>query len=239
MIDTEEGLKEYYEQLAEMTDYADLGEANYWLERRRTEIIMDLLALRSATSVLDIGCGEGLQLEWFQKSFPALRLTGIDVSERRIERAKQRVPSANLIVRSGTGPGLGFAAGSFDRAFCSEVLEHLPQPEQVLANAYDVLRPGGLLVVSVPYAQKLVRVICMHCGKITTDAHVNSFDEAKIAGMLREAGFAVLSARGYKMVVFPLVRGRLPYVWWKRLQKPFGWYFRGMRPYYLIALARK
>ena len=92
IIDTEEGLKEYYEREAELVDYTNLDERNYQLERRRTEIIMDLLELENATSLLDIGCGEGLQLEWVHKEFPYLNLAGIDISERRIERAKDRVP---------------------------------------------------------------------------------------------------------------------------------------------------
>jgi SAM-dependent methyltransferase len=116
------------------------------------------------------------------------------------------------------------------------VLEHLPQPQRVLINAYEVLKPGGLFVVSVPYAQKLVWVICMHCGKLTSDGHINSFDEVKITGMLQDAGFAVMSARGYKMIWFPFVEKKLPYLWWKHLQKPLDRYYR---PYYLIALARK
>ena len=200
---------------------------------------MDLLELENATSLLDIGCGEGLQLEWVHKKFPYLNLTGIDISERRIERAKDRVPSANVIARSATGEGFGFGRGSFDRAICSEVLEHLPQPEKVLINAYEVLKPGGLLVVSVPYAQKLVWVICMHCGKLTTDAHINSFDEVKITSMLEDTGFTVISARGYTMIWFPFVEKKLPYLWWKTLQKLFRWYCRRVRPYYLIALAKK
>jgi len=69
---------------------------------------MDLLELENATSLLDMGCGEGLQLEWVRKKFPYLNLTGIDISERRIERAKDRVPSANVIARSATGEGFGF-----------------------------------------------------------------------------------------------------------------------------------
>ena len=239
IIDTEEGLKEYYEREADLVDYRNLDERNYQLERRRTEIIMDLLELENATSLLDIGCGEGLQLEWVRKKFPYLNLAGIDISERRIERAKDRVHSANDIARSATGEGFGFGRGSFDRAICSEVLEHLPQPEKVLINAYEVLKPGGLLVVSVPYAQKLVWVICMHCGKLTSDGHINSFDEAKMTSMLQDVGFTVISARGYKMIWFPFVEKKLPYLWWKNLQKLFGWYYRKVRPYYLIALARK
>ena len=236
IIDTEEGLKEYYEREADLVGYAKLDERSYQLELRRTEIIMDLLGLHSATSLLDIGCGEGLQLESVHRKFPHVGLSGMDVSEKRIERARERVPSANLVARSATGEGLGFGRGNFDRAICSEVLEHLPRPEKALTNAYEALRPSGLLAVSVPYAQKLVRVICMHCGKLTSDGHINSFDEGKMTSMLQNVGFTVISARGYKMIWLPFVERKLPYAWWRHLERPLGWHYR---PYSLIALARK
>jgi ubiquinone/menaquinone biosynthesis C-methylase UbiE len=222
-----------------LRDYRNLNERNYQRERRRTEIIMDLLDLKNATNLLDIGCGEGLQLEWIHKRYSHINLSGIDISEKRVERARERIPAANVIARSATVEGFGFETGSFDRAICSEVLEHLPQPEKVLINAYEVLKPGGLLVVSVPYVQKLVWVICMHCGKLTSDGHINSFDEAKITSILKDVGFKVISAQGYRMIWFPFVEKRLPYLWWKSLQKLFGSYLRRVRPYYLIALARK
>jgi len=239
IIDTEKGMKEYYELEAGLVDYGNLDEYNAQLERRRTESIVALLNLDNNMSLLDIGCGEGLQLEYIRKKYSYIRLSGIDISETMVGRAKVRVPSANLIARSATGEGLGFERGSFDRIICSEVLEHLPHPEKVLANAYEVLKPGGLLVVSVPYAQKLVQVICMHCGKLTLDGHINSFGEARITNMLEDAVFTVISAQGYRMIWFPFIEKRLPYLWWINLQKLFGWYYGKVKPYYLIALARK
>lgn len=238
IIDTEEGLKEYYERDAELADYTNLDEMNYQLERRRTEVIMHLLDLENATSLIDIGCGEGLQLLYFHNKFPHINLTGIDISEKRIERAKKKVPSANIRVTSATREGLGFDGKIFDRAICSEVLEHVPQPQKVLINTYKVLKSGGLFVVSVPYREKIRWFQCMNCGKLTTTGHINSFDEVKISSMLKDAGFTVISALGYKMVLLSYGK-RLPYLWWKNLQKLFCWHYKKVKPYYLIALGRK
>src|SRR5262249_17511055 len=45
---------------------------------------------------------------------------------------------------------LPFAAGTFDGAFCSQVMEHVEQPAALLAEAFRVLRPGGQLLLSAP-----------------------------------------------------------------------------------------
>lgn len=57
--------------------------------------------------------------------------------------------------------------------------------------------------------------------------------------MLEDAGFKVISALGYKMIYFPFVERKLPYSMWKNLQKLFGSHYKKVKPYYLIALARK
>jgi len=238
MIDTEKGLKEYSERETETADYRKLSGKNYQLERRRTEIITNLLDLKNAKSVLDIGCGEGLQLEYIHKRFPHLNLTGIDISEKRIERARGRVPSANLLVMSATAENLGFANESFDRALCSETLEHLPHPRKVLVNAHKVLKPFSLFVVSTPYKEKLVWNRCIHCGNLTTNGHINSFDEKKISSMLIEANFSVISADGY-IVGLLLAGKKLPHRWWRSMQKMLYLHYRKVKPYYLLAIARK
>jgi ubiquinone/menaquinone biosynthesis C-methylase UbiE len=133
-----------------------------------------------------------------------------------IERARKRVPSANLVARSATGEGLGLERESFDRVICSEVLEHVPMPEKILINAYEVLKPGGLIAVSVPYRQKLVWMVCTNCGELTTDGHINSFDEEKMASILQDCGFTVISVQGYR-IVRTLLSKRISYFWWKNL----------------------
>lgn len=59
------------------------------------------------------------------------------------------VPAPGLHV-VGSALALPFGDATFDAAICTEVLEHVPEPEQALRNIARVLRPGGRLYVTVP-----------------------------------------------------------------------------------------
>ena len=87
--------------------------------------------------VLDAGCGEGVLVEEFADR---LRIEGIDANY------------SSDRVRTGSLTRLPYADGSFDRAVCLDVLEHLSFEDQrtALAELARVLRSGGELLVSVP-----------------------------------------------------------------------------------------
>ncbi len=73
-------------------------------------------------SVLEIGCGPGGNLVEVYKTQPA-RLVGVDISERMIELAKQKVPD-NVEIIKINGTSLPFADQSFDIVFTATVLQH-------------------------------------------------------------------------------------------------------------------
>ena len=83
-----------------------------------------------AERVLDAGCGEGILVEEFAGR---LAIEGIDANY------------SSDRVRSGSVTALPYAEGTFDRAMCLDVLEHLTFEEQprALAELFRVLRPGG------------------------------------------------------------------------------------------------
>ena len=96
-----------------------------------------LSALAPQTRVLDAGCGEGILVEEFAER---LAIKGVDPNY-----GSSHVQRASLL-------DLPFAAASFDRALCLDVLEHLAFEEQprALAELHRVLLPSGELLVSVP-----------------------------------------------------------------------------------------
>jgi glycosyltransferase involved in cell wall biosynthesis/2-polyprenyl-3-methyl-5-hydroxy-6-metoxy-1,4-benzoquinol methylase len=117
---------------------------------RRTRILLDYLELRDGERVLDCGCGMGFHLMAMQKLHD-LRLVGLDPDPARLARAEQEGATADLVV--GEAERLPFEHGSFDKILMTEVLEHLDDDQAALHEVARVLRPGGVLAISVPNAR--------------------------------------------------------------------------------------
>ncbi|MCU1280025.1 MAG: hypothetical protein JWM53_3571 [bacterium] len=122
------------------------------VERLRVRAIRRLLAASPTSRVLEVGVGGGNVLERM-----AGRRVGIDLSPFILGKARARLGAAAALVR-GDAMALPFADGVFDRVFCSEVLEHVLEPEAVVREMRRVLAPSGFAVVSVPNEALINRV---------------------------------------------------------------------------------
>ncbi|MCX6624267.1 MAG: methyltransferase domain-containing protein [Acidobacteria bacterium] len=118
--------------------------------RRRAFRLLDWLELNDGEEVLDCGCGMGFYL-MTMAALRALRLTGIDGDEGRLRWARRECVPAHLL-RTDV-EHLPFADGRFDKILLSEVLEHLSDDAAGLRELWRVLRPGGILAISVPHAR--------------------------------------------------------------------------------------
>jgi SAM-dependent methyltransferase len=164
------------------TYVAKLAIVRRWLE-----------ALPHGTRVLDAGCGEGVLVDEFATR---LAIEGID----------QNYSSERI--RAGSLTALPYPPGSFDRALCLDVLEHLTFEEQprALAELHRVLAPGGLLLVSVPNLAHLQsRVHFLLTGRLIRTAsevkHPGDRPVAEYLELARRSGFALIARRG----IFPTV----------------------------------
>lgn len=105
--------------------------------------------LPSGSSLLDAGCGPGLVAEAFLRGSAGYRVTGVDLSSQMIERAQARCrPFAERAVfhwMSLFDPGL---TGPFDAVVSRYVLHHAAEASTFLARQVELLRPGGILVLS-------------------------------------------------------------------------------------------
>ena len=102
--------------------------------------------LASSRRVLDAACGEGYGTAML--SAVARSATGVDVDGRTIEHARLRYPGPEFVVADVRE--LPFRDDSFDLGVCFETIEHVPDPERVLAELRRVMAQDGLLLVSTP-----------------------------------------------------------------------------------------
>jgi SAM-dependent methyltransferase len=96
--------------------------------------------------VLEVGCGTGCDLLQFAKH--GALATGVDITPRHLELARQRVGNLAAVVE-GDGRNLPFSDASFDYAYSHGVLHHSDEPRKIVEEIFRVLRPGGRFNVHV------------------------------------------------------------------------------------------
>jgi 2-polyprenyl-3-methyl-5-hydroxy-6-metoxy-1,4-benzoquinol methylase len=172
------------------------GSTNPLVRRLMTSFhgTLDELWDRAApTSILDVGCGEGvLTHEWAEK-LGDRRIVGIDLDDEKLasEWAKRR--RANLEYRCAEATRLPFADDEFDMATAIEVLEHVPDAGATVAEMARVAKRH--LLVSVP-REPLWRGLNMARGAYlrslgNTPGHVNHWSKRGFVKLLSRHGDVV------------------------------------------------
>jgi 2-polyprenyl-6-hydroxyphenyl methylase/3-demethylubiquinone-9 3-methyltransferase len=109
------------------------------------QVLTERLKLDPQTlRALDVGCGGGLLAEEFARL--GCQVAGIDPSAPSIATARAHASRSGLAIayQVGVGERLPFADASFDLVYCCDVLEHVSDVEQVIAETARVLKPGGI-----------------------------------------------------------------------------------------------
>lgn len=109
-------------------------------------LLPDMHGLR----VLDLGCGFGWFCRWARQA-GAVRVLGIDVSEKMLARAKVTEPDAAVEYIREDLETLELPSASFDSAFSSLALHYIRDLDRLLAGVHRALVPGGSLVFSVEH----------------------------------------------------------------------------------------
>lgn len=99
---------------------------------------------RPALDVLDVGCGTGEIAVRVMKEFSPGHVTGIDLAEVHIRRAKERTgANAGFTFEQGDAHALPFESDRFDVAMCRHMLQAIPDPQGVVREMIRVMKPGG------------------------------------------------------------------------------------------------
>ena len=125
-------------------------------------------------------------------------MVGVDASNSGIEQARRAYPDIRFDVASAYDD-LAAVYGQFDAVVSLEVVEHLYDPRLYAKTMFDLVRPGGGVVVSTPYHGYLKNLALAASGKMDQHftalwdgGHIKFFSIETLSRLLSEAGFVDL-----------------------------------------------
>jgi 2-polyprenyl-3-methyl-5-hydroxy-6-metoxy-1,4-benzoquinol methylase len=153
----------------------------------------ELMEQAEPSSLLDVGCGEGVLVQRWAQSLPETRFVGIDLVEESIQAGWAEHEAPNLEYRTMPAENLPFADDEFGLATAIEVLEHVPDPEHTLAEMARCAERH--LLVSVP-REPLWRMLNIARGAYipqlgNTPGHLNHWSKRSFTQLLSRHGQVV------------------------------------------------
>lgn len=166
---------------------------------------------RTAGKILDIGCADGTFTKVILENSKTKKIVGIDVLSSSVAYAKKRFArSKKLSFKVADAHRLPFLNKEFDAIFCLETLEHVENPEMVLAEVRRVLKDSGYIIVLVPSENFLFRFgwpfWLMTRGKIWRGTHINNFSGDKLVGLLKKEGFKTIKNHKFLLGMLQIIK---------------------------------
>jgi SAM-dependent methyltransferase len=159
----------------------------------------DRLGLRAGDLLLDLGCGFGRHA--FEGLRRGARVVACDMAIPELEQVRalfeamalegEAPPGGMAVTANGDATHLPFADDTFDRIIASEVMEHIPDDDGALAELVRVLRPGGVIAVTIP-AQMPEKICWMlsdeYYAPKAEGGHVRIYSEGDLRTKMTDAG---------------------------------------------------
>lgn len=180
-------------------DMDRMEETHFWFKARR-EIIQSILIAQNFANreltVLEIGCGTGGNLKYFQSTYSDI--VGCEVSEDAIKFARHKLPA--LDIRKCNLPDeIPFENSKFDIIFLFDVLEHIKDDDAALLSIKDKLKSGGSLIITVPAYQFLYGAYDRFLY------HFRRYNKSGLCKLLAATEFKITYSSYFNCWLFPAV----------------------------------
>jgi 2-polyprenyl-3-methyl-5-hydroxy-6-metoxy-1,4-benzoquinol methylase len=158
---------------------------SHWVNASRAQF---LARLRRPGRLLDIGCGNGSFLQEAKRR--GWETFGTELSPVNCRLAQERLGRP---IHLGNLPDLELPARSFDVVTLWHVLEHVPEPNTMLAEIERILTPGGILIIEVPnIANPVFAFFGESYFPLDCPRHVCFYSKTTLAAMLKKHGLPIV-----------------------------------------------
>ncbi len=187
--------------------------------KRRVQTIFEWLDPQDGDVIFDGGCGRGFYLKMF-RHVSRCRLVGLELDRRIVRKAQHNVghlPAVTLI--NARLEALPLPTASVDKAVLSEILEHVDDDVACLREVRRVLKPGGVLAITVPNAnypfwwdpinKTLETLAGRHIARGPLAGiwaqHARLYTRQALRRAVLDAGFAIEETRAFTHYSFPFI----------------------------------
>lgn len=187
--------------------------------KKRVQTIFDWVEPSDEKLILDFPCGRGFYLNMF-RYVSSCRLIGAELDWDVLQKAKRNVGDLpDLELMRANVYHMPYADNTFDAVIMSEILEHIDDDVQALREAFRVLKPGGVVAITVPNADypflwdPINRTLEWLFGRHIQHGpfagiwanHVRLYWRDDLRRAVSEAGFAVEEERSFTHHSFPFI----------------------------------
>ena len=180
---------------AYFADLARLEAGHFWFRARNRLIIWGLgKYCPEFRSFLEIGCGTGYVLSGIADAYPGAQLHGSEIFTAGLAFAAARQPSIDFMQMDGRH--IPFI-DEFDSIGAFDVVEHIEEDEQVLGQVHGALKPGGVVLLTVPQHAWLWSPVDEYAR------HIRRYSAKDIHAKVEGAGFEILRSTSFVSSLLP------------------------------------
>lgn len=186
----------------------------FWHTRRFKNISQLIEPVKG--EILDIGSADGTFTEIVTNCSKAKKVIGIDILESAVKYANKRFKKdKRMKFLVADAHDLPFKKNRFAAVFCLEALEHIIDPQKVLAEIKRVLKQRGYLIILVPTDSCLFKIawwMVLHTwGKHWQETHLQSFGQQNsLTRTIKKAGFKIEREKKFLLGMLETVKARKP-----------------------------
>lgn len=176
---------------------------NFWYSGRNLIIknfIRNIIPQTKELSFLDVGCGTGHMLSFFEKTLQFKSTTGLDPCMVAIQYSSKR---AKAVLINGDTKVLVQQRKKYDLIGIFDVLEHVDTPQKILSDCKRLLKKNGFIFISVP----AMRLLWSNFDKVV--GHRLRYEKDTLSLFLKQNGFEIVKLNYFGFLTFiPLLINR-------------------------------